>query len=580
MARNHEREHIRALVSAYLDGELSPDDALYTGRMIREDARYARVYEAYRGIRANVRALPRPEVPAAVSAGVRAYTAANPYTQSVRSWRTRVARITATVATVAATLVAILTGGFGLAPRYAPIGPLTNATSVSAPATIVARGATTFATLLNPAVDAGDAVEIRFSSAMDENTVRDGVLFTPGVPSQNLRYTANTFTLSTVPNTLRPNTNYHVSILKGLKDARGNEVRPDAFDFSVLPAPAVVPPPAAPTETPAPTIIAAVVPTETPEPTAQPEPTETLEPTVAATVAAVRATPVPATAVPPTVVLSTPVPPTPVPQPIVVPTTAALATATFRSVPAPITTATPVSVPVPTPEEDNTPTAIAPRATVRPPTATVARAVATVPPAPTAVPTSVSVIPAATATSVPRPTNTVPPAPPPTAVPTAVPTVAPTAIPTPAATATPTVAAIPVSSRFTAAYGQTANRLGGPTGGATAVSGTSLNFDKGVMVYVPGRSFYVIYPNGAYGTVSNPGGSGRAMPAPSGGYIPGGAFGAAWTANNLQGRLGYATAQGESTFPGSIQPFENGVILAVGNDVYVLYGNGTYQLFG
>ncbi len=526
MARIRERENIRALVSAYLDGELSPEEALYVQRMIHEDSRFARAYETYAGIRTTVRTLPRLDAPPAVSSGVRAYTAANPTVRPVLTLRARAVRAAGAFAALAATLITIFTGAFGLTPRPTFGYSAANATVVGAPTTISVRPTETYATLLNGNLNYDEQAEIRFSGAIDDATVRDGVAFSPGIPRQNLRYDPNTLILSTVPNTLRPGTNYRVDIRKGLLDRQGAEVRSDSFALSVGPAPVVVPPPVTPTVAPAETVVAAVVPTERPEATA----------TVAA-VAVMRPTA--------TAGASRPV-----------------ATATLA----------PVAVPVATPDDNSDPTATAPRvvapvatvvpATVasRPSTATTAavRATATTPAA------------AATATPAPRPTNT--------AAPTTAPTATP--VPTPAATATPVAPAIPVSARFSGAYAQTANRLGEPVSAATAASGTTLKFEKGLMIYVQGRGdFLVIYPNGAYGTVANPGGSGRAMAAPSGGFTPGGPYGAAWTANNLQGRLGYATTQSEGAFSGTVQTFDNGFILAVGGDVYVFTG-GTYQLFG
>src|SRR5947209_16809806 len=102
--REREQENIRQLVSAYLDGELSPDAAAYVGKRIQEDPAYQQVYAAYRGIRMDMRALARPEVPPAVSQAIRARAAMMQPGRVVLTIRQRIARITAAAATLAATL--------------------------------------------------------------------------------------------------------------------------------------------------------------------------------------------------------------------------------------------------------------------------------------------------------------------------------------------------------------------------------------------------------------------------------------------------------------------------------------------
>src|SRR6476659_4701813 len=106
MGRSREQEKIRERVSAYLDGELPPDDASYVGRQIQEDPAYAQVYASYRGLRMDMRALSHPEVPPAVSQAIRARAAVMKPGRAVLSIRQRVARVTAAAATLAATFAA------------------------------------------------------------------------------------------------------------------------------------------------------------------------------------------------------------------------------------------------------------------------------------------------------------------------------------------------------------------------------------------------------------------------------------------------------------------------------------------
>jgi len=438
---------------------------------------------------------------------------------------------------MAAAIAAIFTHGFGVPAQFGYGGPLHYGTGNPTVAMVRVTSAPTVATLINARLAYNDVAQVQFDHPVDESAVKQNVRFAPVTnlnqplaPSQ-LIYSPNTLTLSTAPAALLPNTDYRVTIPKGLRDLQGNDVQNATFDFTVGPPPLV-----ADASTVAPTD---AVPTLAPISTA-PLPTNTSEPATATTAAA------PATA---TVVVgaaedvptATPIPARP----------------TVRVAPA--ATTAPVAVATAVPAA---------------PTATVARPVATS----TVSGTTVSV--AASETAAPKPTNTAAPVATATTAPTTAPTAKATTVPATPTTVPTVKPGVPVAPSFQGAYAQTANRLGEPTGVSASVSGTQLKFQNGLMVYVPGHSFYVIYAGGSWGTAANPGGSGAAMANPGGGYAPGGAYGAAWTNAKLSGKLGYATTAQESSYGGSLQPFDNGVILQVGSDVYVLFHNGTYQLFG
>lgn len=503
MGRSREQEKIRELVSAYLDGELPPDDASYVGRRIQEDPAYRKVYASYRGIRMDLRALARPEVPPAVSQAIRARAAVIQPRRPVLNIRQRVARITAAAATLAATFAAILTGGFGLQDHFS------HATPGNAPSNvvIVADKSATTATILNPNIRFDEPAQIRFTRPMNEQTVKTSVIFTPGVAVSNLQYDKDQFVLSTKPKTLIPQTRYTVTIPNGLKDADGNDVSPGSFGFFVnnISSPIANQPTApAATEvaTPTPLAIAAV-------------------PTSIAT-----AVPVPAVEATAT---NEPAPPAETPAPAEAPA-ASTATTKPAAPPKPANTQAPVQRPVGTTIAVGEPTAV-----------------------PTVAPTA-----------------------------TAAPTAAPTATAVPTVVPTPTTPAIPVADKFKGAYAATANRLGSPTGPATNVGASQLFFQNGFMLYADGQPIYVFYTGDrTYGTYPNPGNSGAGSEggaAPGGLYKPARAFGVVWTAQKLQGRLGYATAPNETGGAGSVQTFENGTILSVGSDVYVLI-KGSWQPF-
>ncbi len=513
MGRSREQEKIRALVSAYLDGELPPDDAQIVGKRIQEESAYAHVYAAYRGIRMDLRALDHPEVPANVSQAIRARAAVMQPGRAVLTIRQRVARITAAAATLAATFAALLTGGFGLQHHFSHAIP--GAGQSNQIVSVSTSNAPTTAVVLNPNIRYDEAAQIRFSRPMNEQTVTTGVIFSPTVAVTNLQYDKNSFVLSTKPKTLIPQTTYTVQIPAGLKDADGKEVTPNTFSFSVgniIPAntgqPTTVPATAAASPT-AFTIAAA--------------PTATI-------VVAVPATDAPATTVPATGDVSD----------------------------APAATEPPPAEPTATTK----PAAIAPRATSTPVPA---------PPKP-----------AGTVIAVVEPTATAIPTAAPTA--TVAPTAAPTATPAPTAVPTATTPAIAVADKFKGAYAATANRLGAPVSAAGNVATSQLFFQNGFMLYVAGQPIYVLYTSDrSFATYPNPGNSGvgsEGGAGPSAGlYKPVNAFGVVWTAQKLQGKLGYATSPNEAGGSGTLQAFENGSILSVGSDVYVLLKNGAWQPF-
>ncbi len=531
--REREQEKTRELVSAYLDGELSPEDAQFVGKRIQEDPAYAQVYAAYRGIRMDLRALARPEVPASVSQMIRARAAVMQPGHAALNIRQRVARITAVAATLAATFAAILTGGFGMPQHFSHAAPSTGQSHQIV--SVSTSNAPTTAVVLNPNVRFDQSAEIRFTRPMNEQTALTSVVFSPVVAISNLQYDKSTSILSTKPKTLIPQTTYTVQIPAGLKDAEGNDVTPGAFSFSV----------------------SNIIPGITGQPTTVPA-TAAASPT-AFTIAAA-----------PTVITETV---TPAPAPTTVP------------VPAPVTTE---ATPAPLPATDTTIATeppIAPTANTRPVNTRPANTpVPAVKPAGTVIaivePTSVPVIAPTVAPPATPVALTATPAP--TVVPTATPV--PTVVPTATIVPTPTVPAIIVADKFKGAYAATSNRLGSPISAAASVGTSQLLFQNGFMVYAAGQPIYVFYTGDrSYAAYPNPGNSGAGSEGGAGPsaslHKPINAFGVVWTAQKLQSKLGYATSPNEAGGSGTLQTFENGSILSIGTDVYVLLKSGAWQLF-
>ena len=508
--REREQEKIRELVSAYLDGELPPDDAQFVGKRIQEDPAYTQVYAAYRGIRMDLRALDHPEVPATVSQTIRARAAVMQPGRAVLTIRQRVARITAAAATLAATFAALLTGGFGLQHHFTHAVPDTG--QPNRIVSVSTSNSPTTAVVLNPNIRYDESAQIRFTRPMNEQTVITSIAFSPTVAVSNLQYDKSTSILSTKPKTLIPETTYTVQIPAGLKDAGGNDVAPGAFSFTV----------------------GNILPSITGQPTTVPA-TAAASPT-AVTIAAA-----------PTVTTATVVP--------------APATTEATAAPPPATDTSAVTEPPAAPTATTKPVAAAPKVTSTPV------------PAPKPVGTTIAVV---------EPTATTAPTVAPTASPA--PKVAPTATAAPTVVPTPTTPTIVVADKFKGAYAATANRLGAPVSAAGNVATSQLFFQNGFMLYVAGQPIYVFYTGDrSFTSYPNPGNSGTGSEGgagPSAGlYKPVNAFGVVWTAKGLQSKLGYATSPGEAGGNGTLQTFENGSILSVGNDVYVLLKNGTWQPF-
>lgn len=520
--------HYRELISNYIDGEMSAADRQELLSHLATCDECRQTLEAYRQIGAQVRRLPLVSPPTDLRNAV--------YAATIDSRGRRLfvlgGRVGYSLAAVAAVLlifvvaIYVLIGGYQRTVDPEIVGSIPDNNEIWL--------------LTKP-------IQINFNKAMDQDSVEAALSISPSSEKERLEmsWDGNTLILGQ-SQVLRAGSSYKISISDAAKDKWGN---PLSGEFTL-----------------AFTTSDAVAQLETPEPVA-PTPTETAEPT--------------ATAKPsPT---STPAPTEPGVEGV--PGDGSSGDNQPTEPPADNPPAAPTSTPTPTAENpaDNPPAddggagdgSADPGDNDPEPTATpMPTATPTQPPAATPTPVAPTATPTQEPTATPTPVA-------PTATPTPVP---PTATPQPTATATPDT--IAVSDAFGTVYwgSETVqSRLGAPTAWADDSGATELDFQHGAMILRDDIGWVFILESsgiweGHVFTSTNP-------PEPAAGpddgtWAPGGALGEAWVVDALEGRIGYALADYGTEFNTRVQKFEHGdMILSHSGQVYVLYGDGTWELY-
>ncbi|WP_038038764.1 zf-HC2 domain-containing protein [Thermorudis peleae] len=534
---------IRPLLSAYMDGELSPDDVARLQAHLAECADCRALLASYERMREQLHQLPTAPVPPTLHHEIRA---------AIEREQRRPRWLRLSVSPVAF--------AFALGLILMLLGTLLYAQAL--PPSIVSS---------EPAANATwpfyRPVTITFTKPMDEASVASHLRISPAGERERLPISWRGTTLvigasSEQQASLLPDTIYTIAILHGARDRWGHELQQD-WTLTFRTTSAIASAPTA-TSTPAPTETPAAT---TPQPSATANTTATPPPAAST-----------ATAVPPTAVAaaSSPAPanPTPAPQ------QGHGQSAGSAAAPSPATTAQPPrssSAGGTGTAGNSVPTSSAGSGTTAP-----APAAATPPASPTPTPLSQ---PTATPSVVPSPTA--PAAATPATTPTPQETPAPAATSTPAASPTPTPQPTPVTGAFAQVYWgdqQVQKLLGSPTGLAYTVAASELAFQRGVMLErIDTNTFYILKDDGSWVSLPAPTEQGDpASQAQPNLWIPGGKYGLVWKQQQLLDSIGYATeatphvmAQGAR-----VQPFEHGIlILSDRGFVYMLLESGSWAQF-
>lgn len=349
--KSRECESMRPLISAYMDGELTPTEEAQLQQHLAQCSHCRNLLEEYRQLRDGLRYLPPAEPPPQLRQQIWHETIERPRTEAGRrpAWirRPRLSFSTAALSVaVLAILALLLSLGYqralppavaGSSPRDGQLWPIYQ------------------------------PIEITFNKPMDHRSVIENLRIAPAAERDRLPISWRGTTLiigadETQQVSLLPDTVYTVAILASAQDQWGHPLGQDwvlRFHTTSVIAGHNTPTPApAPTETPAP-------PSPTPSPAqAQVEPTPPPAPT---------ATPAPSTPpqsrqptqqpVAPTATATTP-PPPPAPSPTPAATPTPEPTSTPEPTPAPQPTPTPQATPVPeatpTPELTATPVPVTP----------------------------------------------------------------------------------------------------------------------------------------------------------------------------------------------------------------------------
>ena len=536
-------QHIRPLLSAYLDNEVTPAERRTVESHLVQCAECAAVLTEYRRLGSGIRGLSRPAPPPTLHRDV--WTAIEAR-RGQPAWAPLLAGALRFGA-VAAVAVAVLV--FAIVNWPGPTEPVRMASPTNGQQNVPLNA--TVHILFKPPVAAETRDQIQIQN--DQGPMESDDVYSDWFGAAGTELILGPGEKAPVSGEWLPNTLYTVTVLAPIRGADGIVVlnQDKVFHFTTG---SVI----GPTETPQPT------PTDTPEPTSTPEPpTEVAPPTETAVVVPPPETPQPPApetpvAPPPTNTTAPPAPPTPVPPTPVPPS--------MTPVPPPATVTPEPPTPVPPSATPEPPTPVPPSATPVPPTAT---------PTPDNGPGPIQTgtVPVPTATP-PRP-NT------PTAS-------APTATPTPAAAASG--CEIAPRRGFGQVYNNTtvARRLGCPTGAeATLVYAAEQSFERGYMFWNGDtKRVYVFFSsNNTWQQYLDTWVEGAPPPevlTPTVGlYQPVRGFGKVWYEQpGLRDALGWATNQEHEVTNAVWQSYAGGLMIwTPARIIRVLYNNGGWELY-
>jgi hypothetical protein len=524
----HTCETIRPLISAALDGELDEEEFVQLSEHLAACEQCRQIHQDYTQLRHGLKTLPPPSPPPQLRRSVRKSTVEKPPSSPVVRLISRTGIRLGMSSAAAAVILVIIVAVFGFHGYDQRSNP---AIAASSPAQ---NHAGTW--------PINQPIRVTFSKRMDQDSVLAGLRIRPSSEQERLpvSWDDNTLVIGAAPDRtvlLIPDTTYTIFIMPDARDSHGNPIG-DFWTLSFRTGPSdlsvATPPESRPTEPPLTedgpatnenqagdeqddgASNANTGRTQTPEPVQDPEPTEERE-------------------------------------------SEASETETVEQTPA-----TEPDQQQGRSDDESSPTAPEPT-----PTAT---------PQPTATPTPR-----------PDPTPTPTPEPEPTPEPTR-----PAATPTPVPTATPTpgpAEPIPVKGAFGIIYWgneEVQGRLGEPVGQEYAVLASEQDFQRGMMLRrfdTSRRAIYVLTDDGRIRLVDDTwtpddgefGGSG-----PSDGlYIPTEHFGKVWTEqSDIADAIGYAlSSTARDGFEARVQEFNNGHMIYSRGMVYVIFGDGTWQMF-
>ncbi len=516
---------MREQISAWLDGELTPDNAAVVRNHVATCPQCQRVVDSYRSIAISIRDLPPVTPPLTLADEIFAQTI--DAGQPRLLWRG--SRIGYGFAGIAAVLAMFVVAGYLLVGGYQRSIEPNVASSVPAQEDVWP--------IHRP-------VRITFNKSMNHDSVIAALAITPAGEAERLGaiWDGQTLVIGS-EQLLKPDTTYTIRITNKAEDTWGNNLnQPYELRFTTS---TTIQTPATPTATPSsiPTASPTSSPSATPTEVAVEAPAATASPNGPNTIG-------PAATMPP--------------KSTATPTLPAVASTSTPGRPGPTATTAPMVTPTPDDNGSEEPTATA---TVEVP------ATATVTPMPTA-----------TATATIAPTQTPQPIITATATPTLTATI-PVATETPVMP-TQTPSTVPVVGAIGSIYWNNPavqDRLGVAMARENRIDAQLQGFQRADMLYRADTStIYVLPTSGLWSSYVNTASElPIAQPGPEEGtWQPGGVIGALWAAEqSVNGATGYAISELALAFSGTVQTFEGGTVLVSPTSIYIIFDAGDWEFY-